>query len=331
MKKIIFLLIFISTINTFASDLYTFSIPDKMRIEGTYSAETNDNGSMHLIILKDKKNKNYMIKSAFVNADASVDTFKDVFLDYLPSIISYHNTDNVMSLIDYNRDNETLTTHHFDRKTKSYSSESLEDVAGSEFSFRLPNETWLFDFNKKIRALHYYQIKEGVKLEQKTIELSDELKKEFKVFRVDKPVAINQNEYVTKGALQNNKVIFKDGKLIFTIDDQSKHTTKTISFDLNNPEDYKIKTHVVENSNIEKIKDYNSYMFEDTLFTMVAGKNDFEMVARNINTGEMKNTLSLKEDISKIKNDYEKQLDYLSYVAKGKIRPTIAVNATKRQ
>ncbi|EDM43427.1 hypothetical protein SCB49_00220 [unidentified eubacterium SCB49] len=327
MKIIINLFVLLIASTTLANDLFKFSVPENIHLEGTYSSETTENGSFHLIIMKEKYKKVFKIKPVFIQDNNKITDFEEVSLTYEPTIISHHTSGDISSFVILNEKTKKLAVHNFNTNDHSHSSNEIDDIKAPSLTFRLADQTLLFDFEKKGKSINFYKITSDNTINHQEIIVPIELQDVTKEAMA--AVAINQNEYVTKGTLNNVKAFVKNNKLFFSIDDEKNNKSEVLSIGLDEKATFSLKELHVSDSNIEKIKDYNSYLFDDKLYAIVAGKDDFELNLFDIESEQVLKTLSLKEDISK-NNSLDNFTDYLDKVSKGRIRPTITANKTKK-
>lgn len=326
MKILSILIALFLTISTNANELHKVEVPDTMYLQGTYSSETSNDGSFHLMILQDKSTKDYVIKPIFISNDEQLLIFNEVPVSYLPEIISHHSSNNISSFVTYNDKEKTVAVHNFNTIDKTYTTSFIDEVKTLGLLFRLDNKTLLFDYSKKEKTLNYTEISTNNKIAKRTINIPAEYQKKFEKLHVTPP--INQNEFVEKGPLNSLKAHIIENKLVITEDLEDSKQTTVLSMSLDNKDRFSFKKLQVGKTNIEKIKDYNSYLFENNLYTIVVGKKEFEIKIFDAEKELLINSLSLRNDISKGFEDIKRLADYLDVVSKGRIRPTITANKT---
>ena len=325
MRFFLISLVILSTVTSYANEIYKFSVDKDLHVEGTYSAEINKGASFHLVLMKVKFEDRYKMLPVYITKTGEVREFDLIALDVLPNIISHHSVNDNISLVSYNDKEKSLSVFEFDIKSKSFKKNKQEEVEKPDTVFRLDNATVLLTVDKKGEKLGYWRIVSWDNQKLEHIDIPEELNKEFKKINA---VAINQNEFVEKGSFPGTKAYLNNNELVYIIDDEKSNTSKSIIIDLNNPSDFLQKEFKTVGTNLEKVKDYNSYLYNNKVFTVASNKEDMEVTIHNLKEGRQEKRLSLRQDIFKDNQEMEKFREYLDYTAKGKIKAMLTINET---
>jgi hypothetical protein len=310
-----------------ATDLYTFTPEKNYSVKGTYSSELSEGASFHLILLKRKNKSEFRIKPVYISNSEDITEFEAIEMDRLPSIVSHHSNNNIISFLDFNKRGETISLLDFDLENTS--SVKITDITlkGIQTIFRLEDRTILLNIDKKGEKISHKTFGTSQDIHLNTIDIPEDYKDTFKKLMKNGLEAINQNEYVDKASIHTNKIFLDNNILSYIIDDEKEKSTKSISIDLANPETF-IEKEFSASKKLEKIKNYNTYVYNKQLFSIASNKNLLEVEVFDLVNGAKLKTFSAS-DVLSANNDVENMKEYAKSTSKKNMKSTITVNETK--
>lgn len=291
--KVIFVLIFICssiTINATEGET-TYKLSDNQKIIGTYSGDINRESSMHLIIYKNKSSKKHGIKPFYITKEGKTIQFDEINFEKQPSIISYHlNGDNLVLLVKESlKKTDRLNILNINVKTNEVNSMAIEDFESPNLIFRLKNKTLLI--TKEDEFLLTKEIMNAKNIRDIETPIESKYESSFNDFFDTTLDAINTNEYVKNGSVNDTKAYYSNNTLIF---DTSKNGIRTLILDLNKNT---IKFNRID-VNIKDYKDINSFIHDNKLFVFGNNKKDINIKTFDVITGEKLFESNLLEDLS---------------------------------
>jgi hypothetical protein len=325
--KFFFLLFALVVSTTFlANDLHRISLPKNQKVEGTFSADINSNATIHIVLTKEHNENNYQLIPVFIREDNSIKQLETVTIDHLPSILSYHFNDETFIVVGYNAKDKVLSIINLNLVTGKYSMSQKEDVDAPQNVIRLDNKTILIQKDKTNKELVLQEVSSEGQISIQNITILNEDKKKFKLFTHERPEAINSNEYVKNGSISKSKLYYEQGQLFYTLDEEKTATTQIMKIDLDGANEISFQNY--PSNEITKLKDYNSYLYKGSLFSIASNKEDIIIKAFDLTKGDQKAYFSLQDNINSLLSDKLITEKYLKSAAKGKMKPTITINAT---
>lgn len=325
LKNVIFIIIMIASSSLLANDLFQIEIPEGHKLEATYSVSIDQqNSTFHLVIFKEK-NKGYKMIPIFVDSSSEVKEMEMIAFDALPTFVSHHANGSIITLVGIDGDSDQMSILDIDTSTGQHRMKIEEEKEVYKTIFRLENRSVLVRNTKRGKSLVIKEVINSDTLTNSIIDIGDDIRKEFKNFTKLYPEAINRNEYVKTGSIGQRKSYISDHTITFTLDENSTGT-KTLEF---NWDDLSVKSKSFETSEMKRIKDYTSYLYDDVLFTIASSKKDLVLNAFDFNTGEKRKSLSLKQKISRISGDFNATIEFLKTGGKSKMKPTVTINKSK--
>lgn len=326
LKLLAIISLFISPLNNLkANDDYTFTPPKNYNVEGTYSSEMEQGNSFHLVIMKVKGEKVYKIQPVHVKSDGTINEFELVTLTYEPQIVSHHEGDALISFINFNQDAKKLTVFDFNTSNLSVNTTSRGiGLKALNTVIRLKDKTVILnlDDNKTFSTI----VIEGKNsLEKKYHTVPKEYEPAFKEIIKDGVEAINQNEFNEKGSIHKNKVFVNDNELSIIINDEKEVSTQIFKTLLSENGTLKvINIDPAKESALEKIKEYNTYLHNNQIFSVASNKNLMEVFAFDASNGKLVKKIA----VDAILNNSEVLRDYLKSTSTIRMKSTITVNNT---
>ena len=249
---------------------------------------------------------------------------KSIQLALVPSIISHHINGNIFTVTSYNKEKEKLTIIDINTTDGSFNLHQEINSPNATSLFRLDNRTVII--NKKNKSLFIKEINSCSSRKSYKIDIPKEKLKLYKLITKEGPRAVNQNEYVEKGAISTRKVYLSGTILTFTYDNLIINTTDVMSIDYFKNDSIEIKS--FDFSNLDEINDYNTFIENNKLYTVSSSKKDLVINIIDLETEIIEKSFSLIENLKDIYSDSE---SFLKNVKKARIRPTLTVNKTKNE
>ena len=310
-------------------DPYKVNIPDNTKVVGTYSADFGTASTLHMVLLKNQETKSFDLLPFFISENNEVREMDIISMEREPSIISHHKKEGLISLISYDAKKKELAVIDISTESGTHTVKVEKEVEVPDNVFRMDDKTYLVYQDGLRRTLDVHAISSIEKREDISFELDREVKKEFKRFTKSSQDEINRNEFVKLGSINDRKVYLSAGRLVYTLDDEKSGLTEAMIFHLDNSGS--IEMSKFQNNTLEKIKDYSSYIYDNSLFTTSSNKTGMVFKVFDMDTGNETKTFSLEDAIKKIHTDNTGSImqDYLKEVSKAKMKSTVTVNTTK--
>jgi len=320
MKKIITALLLLAAITIEATEV-EYKLNENQKIEGTFSADLNKEQSIHLIFTKNSKSNLYEITPFYMDSEENTSMFNVIETKKRSSIISYHIQNNTLSLLlshKFKKIEEYIIVD-FDLNTKKQTIKKIKK-GESNTVFRLKNKTIII--NKLKTSWDIIEINSTKTISKSNIKINAENQKDFETIFESSPDIVNTNEYVKNGSIQKNQAFYNDNKIIFTNTSNSSFNTKIITIDLVT-KNYSFIKYL--NSEIEKIKDINTYIYNNTIFSIIVNKTDAILKINKLNKVENLYRASLNNELANYL-DSEIVKSLIKKASKKINKPTITVN-----
>ncbi len=329
MKKIIFAFVFLIFQQAFSNNFFNVSLNENEKLEGSSSIVLNKTTSIHFLFIKNTNTKKHLIRPFFVDDNKKVSLLEDAVFEEKINLISSHHNGNVVTLGNYDSENETLYLIDFDIDGK-------KNVVKTDFEYKKPDLVFSLDgksvyvqIAEDYKIIYTQSITNTNQINRKNFYPSDDVLKGFKkmarsnAFNPLPPLqAINQNEFVKNGSIGKRNVYLINNKLIF-VSSLNPLKSDVFSFDLNDEKD-------ISNSAFDLFfptsgQNQNNYLFDDNLALISSSKEDLLFVAYSIKTKSMLKEFSLVEKLAgKINTDL-----FLKEAKKSNLKVTMTFNKTK--
>jgi hypothetical protein len=325
MKRIILLLLFLTFQQIFSNEIFNISLNENEKLEGTSTIALNKTTSLHLLFVKNSKTSVHIIRPFFVDIDKKVSQLEDAVFDNKINLISSHYNGNVVTIGNYDEENETLYIVDIDALTKKSTQKTYDNYRKPKLIFNLEGKTIFVIIADDNKSIHTDIIKNTNQITGKDFYPSDEIVKDFKkmVKLMFPPIeAINQNEFVKNGSISSRSAYIINDQLFF-ISTFNSLKTEVFSFDLNDQKN--INYRVFDMFFPTSGQDQNVYLFEDKLALIISSKEDLLFVAYDVKTKAIVKHLSLVEKLAgKINMDL-----FLKEARKRNLKVTMTFNKTK--
>lgn len=326
MKRIILLLLFLTFQQIFSNEIFSVSLHENEKLEGTSTIALNKTTSMHLLFVKNSKTGAHIIRPFFVDVDKKASQLDDAVFDNKINLISSHHNGNMATIGNYDEENKILYVIDIDVLTKKNAQKTYDNYDKPELIFNLEGKTVYVDIASDNESIYTEIIVNTNQIGNKVFYPSAEVIKSLKKMnrRVNtKPLeAVNQNEFVKNGSISNRSAYIINNQLFF-VSTFNSLKTEVFSFDLNDEKkiNYKIFDLFFPTSG----QDQNVYLFEDKLALISSSKEDLLFVVYDLKTNAIVKQLSLVEKLAgKIDTDL-----FLKEARKSNLKVTMTFNKTK--
>lgn len=334
-KNLIFILLFLCTFKSFATDtvIDIIKLSKKFKVSNTFSGDLSDTKSFHLIFSKNKKNKLYTIHSYLFDGE-NIQAIQTIENKEEYQVVSFHQKDDTLTLLlSYKKKkNNFLNLVSIDLKTKKITEK--EPIKHDDFStsFREKNRSVLiYKSDDKIIIKEFVGANQPYKSEYIFNGKNDELNKLLK----DKSItSIKTDEFVANGAIGQVKGYLENKSIIITKQYAKENETDIVSLSFKEELLVPSKINTFINAKQDKIgfKKYTSYYNSGKLYQLALGKKSGKIKISDTKSNKDLNTIILNESLSsKIKGNKEFQgiENFLKNAGRNKYNATITVNPTK--
>lgn len=322
MKFITFCLLLVFQFS-FAIDPVKIELPERAKVEATYSVTIEKDKALHLVIAKDRNNKQFIIKPVMRLSNGELQHFDLIELELLPEILSHHIHNGKIIITGHNYKKKELYIIELDSEDGTHTLRAISDQKQPNFVLRTDNETFLVRRKGNARILYVQRIRTAEDEEMIEIAVKKEELRKFKLIVESLGSEINQNEYVEKGSISESKVYLQGEELIFTKDNITSYAAHVMIADLNADEPLSFLG--VKGSTLDKPKDFNTYFLDGRMFSVVSDKTDLLFSIYDLEQKVELNAISLQNDLAGL---YQQTEEFLKRLAKVKMRPTLSVNKT---
>ncbi len=307
-----------------ANDTYSFKLEEHYKVISTFSFEVNLNATVHLLTVKNRHSKKYEILPFLMDIDQKVERLKSISFKALPEIISYHWSNEVLTLITFHKNDLMIIDFSFNggentiRELKNFGQPQYVFTKANLTAFLVPNER-----RDKITITTVYN---SNSVESNEIIVSDDLRKNIRrVFRNQIEV-INEPRYAKNSSISRIQAYYEDHTFYFVDNLHYKDYLSVIT--IHQKEKNLITTMTISNSGVQKPVKRNSYIKDGKIFALFLNKSEFEVHIYDLLEAKRLKTLSLQSQLSKNPNIRSRVNLYLKESNKMKNTPTIVINET---
>jgi len=322
MKKIVFILLFISVHLSNAVELFSYKLNENEKLEGNFSLVVNNKETCHFLFIKNKESKKYIVKSCLLSSERKIKQLDDLVLDVEPNFYTSHTNGDVLTVSSYDKKKEMLTVIDFNMANGKSNFQNLNNFKPDLY------------FNKNNRSIHvnlgkndvYVQVITNTKsTENKVFNIQESMIKEYKNMKsVNFPIeGINQSEFVKNGSINKFRAYLGSNNLYFTTSTNDSQTG-VLKFDLNNN---LVKSQPIDYNFNSPYIDRNTFIFDENLYVLSLSANDVVVKSFNLLNNSENGKLSVVNDLSNIVDNNVVQ-NYFSQTKQTNLKTTITVNKT---
>jgi hypothetical protein len=295
------------------------------KVEGTYTAHLSANGTMHFAIIKNSESKDFLLTPFYVDQSRTVKRLEAFASKEMFAILSYHESNGVVSVVNYDADNKQVQFIDYNLETGKATSTAKEMKKAPDNVFRLTDRTLLVSFNQKKNTVDLDLVTDSGHIASSQITISKEKEELFRTLISMTPDAINQQEFVEKGSILSRKGYFNGDNLVYTMG-KGREQLQVFRFDLKQKNDF---THsIIETGFTKESKDVSNYFYDDKVVFLSVGKQDLSLKTFDTQTSNVIHQLSILNDLQKILPE-NAVADYVKTALKSTIKSTVTVNKTK--
>lgn len=331
-KTVVFVLVSLFTSICFANTIVnnTIKLPKNFKVLSTFSGEISDIKSFHLILSRNKKNKNYTIHP-YTFENNTIKELKTIENDQLYSVVSFHKENNILTLLlSYTKKGKKyLQKVNIDFISNTFSKKKATSHKNFEASFKEKNRSvLLYNHKNELISEQYIGSEKKIKSKYNFKKHNDKVKFILKDYIIN---AINTDEYVKNGSINLLKAYLQNDEIYFTKHNNYKKTTSIIKINI---KDSILKPSVIDIKNYNAGKPFKkkrSFFYDNKLFSLALNKKQGVIKITDIISKKTLNTISIDSNLSsKIKGNksFEGVERFLKNAGKNKYIPTITVNKT---
>lgn len=323
MKKLFLLLLFATNL-VCGGNIFTYKLPEKEKLEGTYSASISGGQTVHFTLSKNTDTKQHILTPFVLASDNKVKQLNPFVAKNEFNILSYHSRGNVMTIMDYNTKSKELSIIDFDLVSGESKSVKQPIVDSPDNLFRLEDKTVMVFFDNKSKSFVVKSITDSEHIADSKVDVPKENVKSFgKLLGQTPPDAINQQEYVENGSILKTKGYYNNGNLIYTL--TNSKDTEIMRVDLMKNEFS--HTRIVPEF-MEGTKDISNFYYDNKMVYLFVEPTDLRLTVYDAADGKPLKNLSLTKDF-KDKITGEMYDEYRKATSKLSIISTVAANRTK--
>lgn len=313
------LLCLLITLSASAAD-FKFKLSEYQKLEGTFSGELDRKESVHFVIAKNKSTKKFDVLTFFTDASGNVKQLETIYLKKAPSIISYHKSGNILTVLNY--DDELLRVIDYNTETLKAAIKETEDFVEPKNIFRLKDKTIIVQHKGTKGGLKINEIRSCKDIKTKEADIPEAQSKEYKQFFKVMPEAVNSNEFVKNGSISETKSYIINDNLVITADDKKEGITKTMTINATTGKaDFKTFT-----NKTYKQRDITSYIYGNNLFSIGLNKEDLKLKSFDLSSGAEKTSYSLNGELAEASKNKDAKTNFLKEASRGSMAPTVTVN-----
>ncbi|TDP60135.1 hypothetical protein [Flavobacterium dankookense] len=322
MKKIIFILLFMSVQLSSAVELFSYKLNENEKLEGNFSLVVNDKETCHFLFIKNTESKKYIVKSCILSSERKIKQLDDLVLEVEPNFYTSHTNGDVLTVSSYDEKKEMLTVIDFNMATGKSNFQNLNNFK-PDLYFNQNNRSILVNLGKN--DVYVQVITNTKSTEKKVFNIPESIIKDYKNIKNGRyPIeGINQSEFVKNGSINKSRAYLGADNLYFTTSKDDSQTG-VLKFDLN--------TDVVKSQSIDynfnsPYIDRNTFIFDEKLYVSSLSANDVVIKSFNLLNNSENGKLSVMNDLSNIVDNTVVQ-DYFSQTKLANLKTTITVNKT---
>ena len=322
MKKIVFILLFISVQLSNAVELFSYKLNENEKLEGNFSLVVNNKETCHFLFIKNKESKKYIVKSCLLSSERKIKQLDDIVLDVEPNFYTSHTNGDVLTVSSYDEKKEMLTVIDFNMATGKSNFQNLNNFK-PDLYFNQNNKSILVNLGKN--DVYVQVITNTKSTENKVFNIPESMIKEYKNMKsVNFPIeGINQSEFVKNGSINKFRAYLGSNNLYFTTSTNDSQTG-VMKFDLNNN---LVKSQPIDYNFNSPYIDRNTFIFDEKLYVSSLSANDVVIKSFNLLNNSENGKLSVVNDLSNIVDNNVVQ-NYFSQTKQTNLKTTITVNKT---
>jgi hypothetical protein len=298
------------------------------KVESTFSGTISGNQSFHLIVAKNKEKDNFEIIPVS-NNDGELKQLRPIAFDTHPSIISFHNTNETVSLIVSSEEDKTDKFSIVNVNLVSGVSDISETFSGEDFKAvirKATKNTLIFSNRETLKIVEIEGLSLSKSIDVITTEDDDVFLKDLNISKLD---AVNTDEFVANGSIEEFRV-YKEGDILFFTRENKRTSDTTVSkISLENGGSPIIEATIFKSQSSEKTKKSTSFFNGKNVFKLQLDRKEGLFSVYDLDGTTATNLDLSNTKISNSSKGFEDVDDFLKKASKYMNEPTITVNKTK--
>ena len=303
----------------------SISLSRNYKVENTFSGDTHDSESFHLIIAKNSKLKQCEI-IPISNTDGELNQLKSVAFKKMPNVVSYHNNGNILTLVVSSKGKKEDEFTVVDINLKTGESERSDPISDTDFKTVIrKKKSNLLVFSDKT-SLNIIDIKDSKTFNTITGESTETTQELLKDLNKSSLSAVNTDEYVANGSINTFRAYAEDNTVFITKEDAKENETSVVKIPLNGPLSVKLESKIYKSKALEDAKKSTSYVQSGQLFQMSISKSVGHLSVFNLQDDSETNLDLATVKVSKTSSDFESISEFLKQATRAKNEPTVTIN-----
>lgn len=322
------ILFLLTSFNTNPTKSKSIKLAKHYKVESTFSGDTSNKESFHLIIAKNIKKKQFEI-IPIANKEGVLTQLDAIVFDKVPSILSFHKNEDTVSLIVSKKGKKEKEFTVVDVNLITGKNETSETIDGKNFRavLRTQNDNLLLFSNvdelKIIKTKNANAIKEII---AKGTKESKELLKAINKGSID---AVNTDEFVANGSINAIRAYTDGDAIVISNENEKDGITYVSKINLKEGLEVDLKSIKYGTASTQKINKQTSYVNGSKLYQLKNNKKDANVSIYNLDSDD-KTDLNLRDaSISKKSKGFEGIEDFVKKSARSANEPTMTINNTK--
>lgn len=310
MKRIyilLFALIFAYSIPSFSQNKFYHNINNKnMKVIDTESFKINNDSSIHVVLAKNKNDKNYVLIPFLVNED-TLNKLPKISFDKEPKTVSAHFTNDKWIYIYKENNKDDLHILQYALTGENSINRKILNKVEYDHSLQSDDTAYFLDFEKN-GNIKLYTIKDFDNIFLKTFSPANNKSNEDYRTIMNKAVFYSSNDiksgfdfvtttdYVNIGSIKNGHTFLYDDTIFLSYDLKSDETSYVIKLDLNN---LKENSQYVVNqlhSSLGNTRQIRSFITDNKLFQFGVDFEFAKLHVFDLNTGESLNSYTYTKE-----------------------------------
>lgn len=303
------------------------SLSRNYKVENTFSGDTANDESFHLIIAKNSKTKQCEI-IPISNTNGELNQLKSVSFDKMPSVLSYHNNGDGLTLIvsSKGKKEDEFTIVDINLSTgESVKSDPISDKNFKTVIRKKHSNLLVFSDKTSIKILNIKDSKSTSEIAGESTESTEDFLKDLNKNSLS---AVNTNEYVSNGSINTFRAYAEENSVFITKEDTKDNQTVVLNLPLDGASLFNLESTVYKSKSIEDAKKSTSYVQNGQLFQMSMSKTEGDLSIFNLQDNLETNLDLNAVKISKKSKDFESITEFLKQATRSKNEPTVTINET---
>ncbi|WP_423819066.1 hypothetical protein V5739_16410 [Salinimicrobium sp. TIG7-5_MAKvit] len=198
------------------------------KLTGTFSGDIDQQTSVHLLFLKNKKDDHYIVKPFFIDAHRNITALETSVFKEEPSVVSYHLKDDMLTLLlqQGKRKEQNLEILEFNTLNGDVQQFTVANFKEPYLLLRTKEKTFLL--NKEDDQVEVVTILGAGEPQKTTLNLTNVSKETIEKLFKEKPETINTEEFVEHGSILPSKLYYSGDKLVFDYKSEEEYFILTV-------------------------------------------------------------------------------------------------------